>query len=109
MGKMAMSTRVLYASFSIYLQVALIESTDSRLVVVLGMHRSGTSAITRGLSALGVPLGNNLMPPMLNNNDKGFFEDLEINELNTELLTALNRDWDSLSRIPRRVAPKRDA
>ena len=64
------------------------------------MHRSGTSAITRALSALGVPLGNNLMPPVLNNNDKGFFEDLEINELNTELLTALNRDWDTLSRIP---------
>jgi len=64
------------------------------------MHRSGTSAITRGLSALGVPLGNNLMPPVLNNNNKGFFEDLEINELNTELLTALNRAWDDLSRVP---------
>ena len=64
------------------------------------MHRSGTSAITRGLSALGVPLGNNLMPPVLNNNNKGFFEDLEINEVNTELLAALNRDWHSLSRIP---------
>ena len=74
--------------------------TDSRLVVVLGMHRSGTSAITRGLSALGVPLGNNLMPPVPNNNNKGFFEDLEINELNTELLTALNRAWDDLSRVP---------
>ncbi len=37
---------------------------------------------------------------MLNNNDKGFFEDLEVNELNTELLAALNRDWHSLSRIP---------
>ena len=64
------------------------------------MHRSGTSAITRALAALGIPLGNNLMPPNPNNNDKGFFEDLEINELNTDLLTALDRDWDTLSRIP---------
>ncbi len=73
---------------------------DSRLVVVLGMHRSGTSAVTRGLSALGVPLGKNLMPPVLNDNDKGYFEDLEINDINIELLTALKRDWHTLSRIP---------
>lgn len=32
------------------------------LVVVLGMHRSGTSATTRGLQALGVELGERLTP-----------------------------------------------
>lgn len=31
------------------------------LLLVLGMHRSGTSAVTRGLMALGVDLGNQLM------------------------------------------------
>ena len=36
----------------------------TRLIVILGMHRSGTSAITRGLQVMGVSLGNNLMPPM---------------------------------------------
>ena len=43
-----------------------------RLIVVLGMHRSGTSAITRGLQVMGIDLGNNLMPAMEGVNDKGF-------------------------------------
>jgi hypothetical protein len=37
------------------------------LIAVLGMHRSGTSAITRGLTVLGVRLGAKLMPPAVNN------------------------------------------
>ena len=31
---------------------------DKTIFVVLGMPRSGTSVITRGLNALGVPLGD---------------------------------------------------
>ena len=31
-------------------------ASDSKLIVVLGMHRSGTSVITRGLKALGVEI-----------------------------------------------------
>ena len=55
------------------------------IIVVLGMHRSGTSAITRGLMVLGVELGDHLMPPAPNNNDKGFFEDIDVNAINVEL------------------------
>lgn len=73
---------------------------NSRLIVVLGMHRSGTSAITRGLQALDVNLGEQLMPPVENNNDKGFFEDIEVNKLNIELLNAMDSDWDDVSVIP---------
>ena len=71
-----------------------------RIIVVLGMHRSGTSAITRSLQALGVDLGNNLEPPVPGINEKGFYEDLEINRLNVELLYALDSDWHELSIIP---------
>jgi hypothetical protein len=67
------------------------------LLVVLGMHRSGTSAITRGLTVLGVDLGSNLMPPSFGVNEKGFFEDLDLNRLNIEMLEAVGADWDSLS------------
>ena len=65
-----------------------------KLVVVLGMHRSGTSLITCGLQTLGVDLGDNLMPPA-DCNAKGFFEDLDINKLNMDMLTALygGDDW----------------
>lgn len=63
------------------------------VIVVLSAHRSGSSAITRGLQALGVSLGERLMPPLPNNNDKGFFEDLDIYELNERLLKKLGSAW----------------
>jgi len=63
------------------------------------MHRSGTSAITRGIKELGVNLGNNLMPPAVGNNDKGFWEDLEIFALNEEVLAELGCSWNSLRLI----------
>lgn len=31
-----------------------------KIIIVLGMHRSGTSALTRGLSTMGVALGEAL-------------------------------------------------
>ncbi|OIR06734.1 N-acetylglucosaminyl-diphospho-decaprenol L-rhamnosyltransferase [mine drainage metagenome] len=65
-----------------------------RIVVVLGMHRSGTSAITRGLMALGVGLGDHLMPGKPDN-EKGFWEDLDFNALNVEILKLLGHDWDT--------------
>lgn len=72
---------------------------QKRLIVVLGMHRCGTSAITRGLQVLGVDLGNRLMPLDSGNNDKGFWEDIDINALNVEMLNALNNDWHHLTLI----------
>jgi hypothetical protein len=65
---------------------------NHRLIVVLGMHRIGTSVITRGLQVLGVELGNRLMPPFEGNNAKGFWEDVDINDLNIEMLRFLKRD-----------------
>jgi len=70
------------------------------VVLVLGMHRSGTSTITRGLAAIGVDLGDNLMLPIKGNNDKGFFEDLDINKLSIEILDSIGHDWDSIRPIP---------
>lgn len=68
------------------------------LVVVLGTHRGGTSVIARGLEVLGVDLGNHLMPPG-DENPKGYWEDLDINLLNIEILSFLKRDWHSLAPI----------
>ena len=72
---------------------------SKRLVVVLGMHRSGTSAIAKGLSALGVELGNTLLAPLEGNNPKGFIEDVDINALNIEMLHTLGSDWHRLTPI----------
>jgi O-antigen biosynthesis protein len=71
----------------------------AKIIVVLGMHRSGTSVITRGLQVLGVELGNNLMPPSDGNNAKGFWEDVDINTLNIEMLHFLKTDWHFLTPI----------
>ena len=70
-----------------------------KLVVVLGMHRSGTSALTRGLTVLGAELGNNLLEANEQVNAKGFWEDKDILRLNIELMQALGLDWDVLSPI----------
>ena len=71
--------------------------TKQTIVVVLGMHRSGTSALTRGLTVLGVELGESLIPANESVNAKGFWEDVDINELNIELMAALGHRWDSLT------------
>ena len=69
-----------------------------RVVVVLGMHRSGTSAVARALQVVGVSLGSRLMPAMPGNNPKGFWEDVDFHAFNERLLVALGADW-------RRVRP----
>src|SRR5260370_33453248 len=77
----------------------IVKPIRQRLIVVLGMHRSGTSTLTRALQAMGVELGSRLMPPVEGNNDKGFWEDLDLYELNIEMLGALKRDWHYLAPV----------
>ena len=59
------------------------------------MHRSGTSAITHGLQALGVSLGDNLYPPSIDN-PKGFWEDRDCIRINEELLRHVGSTYDQL-------------
>ncbi|WP_213876534.1 glycosyltransferase [Pseudomonas sp. dw_358] len=64
-----------------------------KIIIVLGMHRSGTSALTRALDTLGVSLGSNLHPAGPDN-PTGFWEDSDVIALNNELLTHLNSAHD---------------
>ncbi|MGF6933090.1 GT2 family glycosyltransferase/glycosyltransferase involved in cell wall biosynthesis [Paraburkholderia sp. UCT70] len=70
-----------------------------RLIVVLGMHRSGTSAITRALTVLGVTLGDRLLPPAEGINLKGYFEDIDLNALNIQMLQAIGSEWHCVDPI----------
>ncbi|MFD3299602.1 sulfotransferase family protein, partial [Aquipseudomonas alcaligenes] len=54
-------------------------------ILILGMHRSGTSALSGVLNILGVYLGTHLMQPKAEN-PKGFFENDLIFEVNEDLL-----------------------
>ncbi|MBI2311653.1 MAG: hypothetical protein HYU77_04025 [Betaproteobacteria bacterium] len=74
--------------------------SGQRVIVVLGMHRSGTSAVTRGLQALGIELGDNLIPTAPQENAKGYFEDWDITELNKEVLQAVGLEWSSVGLVP---------
>lgn len=67
-------------------------------VVVLGAGRSGTSAITRGVQALGVDLGDKLRPPG-GKNPTGFFEDQDLLALNKRLKRELGIRGHSLRLI----------
>lgn len=68
--------------------------------VVLGMARSGTSAIARGLKALGIDLGSRLIAGDQAWNAKGFFEDTEIvYSINRSVLAALHYSWQSATNI----------
>ena len=63
-------------------------------LLVLGMHRSGTSAYTRTASLLGADLPSNLMPPVQGENEKGFWESLDVYKLNDEILESAGSAWD---------------
>ena len=69
-----------------------------RAIVVLGVGRSGTSAITRGLQALSVELGDQLRPGG-GKNPTGFFEDESLMKINKRLRKALGLRADSVSLI----------
>ncbi|MBI5429093.1 MAG: hypothetical protein HY938_01405 [Nitrosomonadales bacterium] len=86
----------------------------NKIIVVLGMHRSGTSAITRGLQVLDVDLGDKLIGGIAGNNEKGFWEDAEVNDFNNALLVKLGSAWDRLNAIDElalmgpKLLPERD-
>lgn len=70
----------------------------SRAIVILGMHRSGTSAITRGVAALGVFLGNDFLDAQPEN-PTGYWEDKGIVDLNERVLKRLGLAWDAVAPV----------
>lgn len=62
-------------------------------VVVLGMHRSGTSALAGVLARLGCDLPTAIMPAN-ESNPKGFYESLRAYEMNDAILTSGGSSWD---------------
>jgi hypothetical protein len=74
-----------------------------QIYVVLGMPRSGTSAITRSLQALGIDLGESLLAGD-ERNAKGFFEDGEIlYKINRVVSSVIEHRWMSLDFDPQLI------
>lgn len=76
-----------------------VSPTRPTCVLVLGMHRSGTSALTRCLNLVGMDLGSHLLSPE-KMNAKGFWEHADAVRINDELLAALGLLWHSLDPLP---------
>jgi len=72
----------------------------ARAILVLGMHRSGTSAITGVLHGLGVPLGSMLTPADPDINAKGYWEHSAISDINERILRALEFSWLDERELP---------
>lgn len=69
------------------------DNKNKRIIIVIGVPRSGTSVITRGLRVLGVDLGNYVSDEKREDNEKGFFEDVEINAINLAMLNSVGYRW----------------
>lgn len=69
-------------------------------LLVLGMHRSGTSALTRVLNLLGADISQKLMPAAQGNNETGFWEPQDIVAVHDAMLAAAGSGWDDMSSFP---------
>src|SRR3954471_750445 len=75
--------------------------------LVLGMHRSGTSAVTQVLALAGAQLPENVMAGD-EHNARGYFEPWRIAMLNDERLRAGGGAWDDVFAFPYRPLPARE-
>ena len=69
------------------------------LILVLGMYRSGTSALTGAFANSGAFPGTQLMPATADNVE-GYWECAPVVHVNEELLKRLGARWDSVAPLP---------
>jgi hypothetical protein len=82
---------------------------DQVVVCVLGMHRSGTSLVSRMLNLLGVHLGSeDRLLPGCTSNPKGHWEHAAFVELNDQILSRYGGSWNEPPSLPRHWQNGRD-
>lgn len=75
------------------------QAAARQAILVLGIARSGTSALSGALAAMGVAFGSGLKPPD-RQNPKGNFEHFELSRLNQQALALFGLDWSSAAPLP---------
>ena len=80
-------------------RVSLARAPGAKGLLVLGMHRSGTSALTRLLNLHGAVLGDDLLPAG-HDNPSGFWELREAVAIHERLLAGLGMAWDDPRALP---------
>jgi len=77
-------------------------------IMVVGMHRSGTSGLTKMLSLLGATLPRTLPSSVENNDPTGFFESAKLRVLNDRMLVEVASRWDHCRAFdPSMLGPER--
>ncbi|MGG5809559.1 sulfotransferase family protein [Falsiroseomonas sp. CW058] len=74
-------------------------------LMILGMHRSGTSALARVLGLHGLALPRDAMAGKPEN-PRGFWEPAPAQKLNDRILAAVGSAWDDPRPLPRPLAPQ---
>jgi len=72
--------------------------SKKKIVFVLGMHRSGTFAITRVLNLLGFELGDNILEAKPDNS-KEYWENKDIVESHERILELMGQRWDDANKV----------
>ena len=67
----------------------------NKVIVVIGMHRSGSSVLSKALSCIGVKMGSVFIEAD-EFNPRGYWEDEEVVRFNNRILSSLGCEWDSL-------------
>ena len=74
--------------------------TESReAILVLGMHRSGTSAVARVLNLLGGAISEDLLPADAYN-ETGYWESEELMRVHQEIFLSYGHDWHHAHSLP---------
>lgn len=71
--------------------------SKEKCCLVLGMHRSGTSALTRVLNIMGAAVSDDLLPGLPSDNTSGFWESRAVYNLHNQLFARLGVDWFNVS------------
>jgi hypothetical protein len=79
--------------------VAVPPRASSKALIILGMHRSGTSALAGTCRLLGVDLGSRFLPQG-EDNPLGHWEPLDVVTTHDLLLRALGSSWDDVRPLP---------
>ena len=76
-------------------------------LIVVGMHRSGTSVLARMLNLMGAYFGTEGVSTGANReNPKGFWERRDVRNINDAVLHSVGCDWDRVSRFDVSSLPK---
>jgi len=73
-----------------------VESADKVALVVLGVYRSGTSALARVLNLCGAALPKHVIAARLDINRKGFWETEAVVDLNARMLQRVGARWNGV-------------